>query len=162
MPCFGSGWNTGNALLWQLSNIVSVYMYQTPYPKGEGESGTVSYTEIYSPWNFRSMNLIGWVLLNCIVAFHRWLSTEKCSDVILGREHLDMRLPLIHIVANKYPLHKFCLPDMLHTHFRFRQSLIPLTAGVWLMFIAITQAEKQSVESCKTLAMFTGLHAYSM
>ena len=43
VPCFGSGWNTGNTLvlLWQLSIIVSVghlilLVYQTPYPKGEG------------------------------------------------------------------------------------------------------------------------------
>ena len=99
--------------------------------KGGRESGTVLYTEIYSLGNFRNMNLIGRVLLNCIVALHRWLSTEKCSDVILGREHLDMSLPLIHIVANKHSLHKFCLPDMLQTHFRFGQRIL-LTAGVSL------------------------------
>ena len=55
------GWNTGNTLLWQLSKIVNLCMYQTLYRKveGWGESGTVSYTAIYSPWNFRSMDLIG-------------------------------------------------------------------------------------------------------
>jgi len=59
---FGSGWYTGNTLLWQLSNIVSLCMYQTPNPKREGW-GRVWYSFIfYSPWNFRSMNLIGWVL----------------------------------------------------------------------------------------------------
>jgi len=166
VPCFGSGWYTGNTQLWQLSNIVSLCMYQTPNPKGRGggESGTVSYTVIYSPWKFRSMNLIGWVLLNSIVALHRWLSTEKCSDSDSGREHLDMRLPLIHTyfhfccVANKYPLHKFCLLDMLQIHFGFKWR-IPLTVGVWLMFIAKAQAEKQSVEPCKTLVMLTGLCA---
>jgi len=32
--------------------------YQTPYPKGEGESGTVTlaYVAICSPWNFRGSN----------------------------------------------------------------------------------------------------------
>ena len=55
-------------------------LYQTPYPKGEGESGTVAYTAICSAPNFRGMSLIGSVLLNCILALHRWLSMEKCSD----------------------------------------------------------------------------------
>jgi len=49
---------------------------------GEAESGTVAYTAICSLQDFSGMNLIGWVLLNCIVALHRWLSMEKCSDSI--------------------------------------------------------------------------------
>jgi len=54
-------------------------------PKGEGESGTAAYTAICSPWNLRDMNLIGCMLLNCIVALHRWLSMEKwsVSDLII-------------------------------------------------------------------------------
>ena len=41
----------GGTLFWQLSNTVSLCMYQTPNTKGEEESGTVSYTAIYSLWN---------------------------------------------------------------------------------------------------------------
>jgi len=64
------------------------------------------------------------------------------------------RRPLIHILANKYPLHKFCLPDRRHTCFGLRQR-IPIAVGVRLVFIAMAQAEKQSVEPCRTLVMFT-------
>ena len=110
-------------------------------------------TQIYSPQNFRSMNLIGWVLLNCIVALHRWLLVLRSAVIVIQRR------PLIHILANKYPLHKFCLPDRCHTHFELRQR-IPLAVGVWLMYIAIVQAEKQSIEPCRTLVMFTWLRAY--
>ena len=48
------------------------------------------------------------------------LVQRSAVSVILGRERLDMRLPLIHIVANKYPHHKFWLPDMFQTHLMFR------------------------------------------
>jgi len=43
---------------------------------------TVAYTAICSLQHFSGMNLIGWVLLNCIVALQRWLSLENCSDSI--------------------------------------------------------------------------------
>jgi len=53
--------------------------YQTPYPKGEGESGivTLAYVAICSPWNFRGLNLLAdrdesitlFFLLICFQAF---------------------------------------------------------------------------------------------
>jgi len=39
----------------------NLVLYQTPYSKGEGESGTVAYTAICSPWNFKGMNESDWL-----------------------------------------------------------------------------------------------------
>ena len=52
-----------------------------PTRKGEGESGTVAYTAICSPWNFRGLNLIG-MLLNWVVALHRWLEVGDSDSII--------------------------------------------------------------------------------
>ena len=59
--------------------------YQTPYPKGDrGEPGAVTYISIAicSLRNFRGMNLIGWVLLNCVVALHNYSSSTSLRTSI--------------------------------------------------------------------------------